>query len=575
MRHVLLIVLFGVSLLARTNGLPEFTKEEQQWIKDNPVVRFGYDSEWKPIEFINEHGQHDGIAAEFLKIIAQKTGLTFKPLPDVSWAQSIDSVKNGTAEFLVCLAENEERTKFLNFTQTYVSYPFVIATQKEGDFVGGLDDLKGKTVAVPKGYAITKTLQEKYPQLSLIYTKDIESALMYVSIEKADATVANLGVLSYYLSSGGYHTLKIAADTELPKLNLKMGVSKQYPILHAILDKTLSTISQTERIEIIGKWGKVKYEHGVNMTKVWRIALISIAAVMLIIAIVVVWNRTLRKEIKLRKVAEIKLQRSLSQIQEQKEIIEIKNQEVTDSIKYAKRIQTAILPPTENFEAAFNSSFILYKPKDIVAGDFYWLQDKGDMVLFAAADCTGHGVPGAMVSVVCSNALNKVVNEMGIYDPGKLLDEVRNIVIERFKGSQNEIKDGMDISLAVYHRTTKTLNWAGAYNPLWMIREKDKSFVEIKGDKQPIGKCDHMTPFKTHQVELSKGDKLYLFTDGFADQFGGDKGKKIRSKTMRELVIKYNHFTMKEQMSFLEKFFVEWMGDLEQLDDICIIGVEI
>ncbi len=575
MRGVCALILCLLTVFGRSEGLPEFNKAELQWIKNHPTIKFGYDPEWKPIEFLNEDGKHDGIAAEFLKIIADKTGLTFNPLSNVSWAQSVDSVRNGDAELLVCLAQNDDRDAFLNFTQTYISYPFVIVTKQDGDFVGDLDDLKGKTIAVPKGYAITQKLQEKYPHLNLILTKDIESALMYISIDKADATVGNLGVLSYYLSSGGYQTLKIAADTDLPKLNLKMGVGKEYPVLHSILDKTLSTISQSERMEILEKWGKVKYEHGVNMAKVWRVALISVAAVMLIIAMVVVWNRTLRKEIKLRKTAEMKLQKSLSQIQEQKAIIEIKNQEVTDSIKYAKRIQTAILPPKSSFEDAFKSAFVLYKPKDIVAGDFYWLQDKGDMVLFAAADCTGHGVPGAMVSVVCSNALNKVVNEMGIYDPGKLLDEVRNIVVERFEGSQNEIRDGMDISLAVYHKTRKSLEWAGAYNPLWIIKTDNNSLHEIKGDKQPIGKCDHMTPFQTHQLQLTEGDKLYLFTDGFADQFGGAKGKKIRSKVMKQLVEKYSHLNMTEQMSRLNDFFINWMGDLEQLDDVCVIGVEV
>jgi serine phosphatase RsbU (regulator of sigma subunit) len=493
----------------------------------------------------------------------------------VSWAQSVDSIKNGAGDLLLCLAESEERKQFLNFSQTYAAYPFVIVTTIDADFVGSLEDLNGKTVAVPRGYIVTEKLKKEFPRITIIQTKDLESALMYVSIGKADATVGNLGVIGYYLNYGGYQTLKIAADTEFTKLELKMAVSTREPILLSILDKTLSTISQTEKMEILEKWGVVHYDHGVDMAKIWRIALICLGIVFLVIILIVIWNRTLRKEINKRKVAEAKLQTSFSQIQQQKEIIEIKNQEVTDSIKYAKRIQNAILPSTDSFENAFESSFVLYKPKDIVAGDFYWLQKKGDLVLFAAADCTGHGVPGAMVSVVCSNALNKVVNEMEIYDPGVLLNATRDIVIERFEGSESDIKDGMDISLAVYNKANGKLQWAGAYNPLWVVKSASNEFVEIKADKQPIGKCDRMEPFTTHTVELDKGDKIYLFTDGFADQFGGSKGKKIRSKTMKELVLKYTGLSMTEQMNTLDAFFEDWMGDLEQLDDICIIGVEV
>jgi len=188
----------------------------------------------------------------------------------------------------------------------------------------------------------------------------------------------------------------------------------------------------------------------------------------------------------------------------QKQIVEEKNKEITDSIQYAKRIQSAILPPNKVVKEYLQESFILYKPKDIVAGDFYWLEHKDDKVLFAAADCTGHGVPGAMVSVVCNNGLNRSVREYGLTDPGKILDKTREIVVEEFEKSEEEVKDGMDIALCSLEGTK--LQYAGAHNPLWIIRNGE--LLETKANKQPIGKFDNPEPYNTHTIELQKGDSV-------------------------------------------------------------------
>lgn len=259
----------------------------------------------------------------------------------------------------------------------------------------------------------------------------------------------------------------------------------------------------------------------------------------------------------------------------QKQIVEEKNKEITDSIHYAKRIQAAILPPNKVVKEFLPQSFIMYKPKDIVAGDFYWLEHKDNKVFFAAADCTGHGVPGAMVSVVCNNGLNRSVREHGIIDPGKILDKTREIVIHEFEKSEDEVKDGMDISLCVLDG--QKLLWAGANNPLWIVRPiKDKyEFIELKPDKQPIGKYAEEKPFTTHEVELQKGDSIYIFTDGYHDQFGGEKGKKFKAAKLKELLLSIQDKIMSEQHSIINNAFETWKGSLEQVDDVCVIGVKI
>ena len=259
-------------------------------------------------------------------------------------------------------------------------------------------------------------------------------------------------------------------------------------------------------------------------------------------------------------------------IQEQKEIVQEKNKEILDSINYTKRIQSAILPAYDTINTYLKDYFILYKPKDIVAGDFYWLEIKNGKTLFAVADCTGHGVPGAMISVVCNNGLNRSVREHNLTDPGKILDKTREIVIEEFsKSGEEEMADGMDISLCSIDGFK--MQWAGANNPLWIIRKGE--LLETLPNRQPIGNYPFPEPFITHETTLEKEDKLYLFSDGFADQFGGIKGKKYKVKNLKKLLISISHNPMNEQQRILNTVFEEWRSDLEQIDDICILGLKI
>lgn len=260
-------------------------------------------------------------------------------------------------------------------------------------------------------------------------------------------------------------------------------------------------------------------------------------------------------------------------IRSQKIIVEEKNKEILDSISYAKRIQTAILPPNKVVKEYLQNSFILYKPKDIVAGDFYWMETVGEKVLFAAADCTGHGVPGAMVSVVCNNGLNRAVREFGLTDPGKILDKTCEIVVQEFEKSEDDVRDGMDIAFCCLEGNK--LYFAGAHNPLWIIRKGASEIEVIKADKQPIGKFYESNPYTTHTVELQKGDTFYVFSDGFADQFGGEKGKKIKTTGFKQLLLSIQHMNMEEQKKHIDQTFENWKGSLEQIDDVCVIGVKV
>lgn len=267
------------------------------------------------------------------------------------------------------------------------------------------------------------------------------------------------------------------------------------------------------------------------------------------------------------------IEKQKEQVEGQKKIVEEKQKEIIDSITYAQRLQQAILPALELLQKNVNEYYIFYQPKDIVAGDFYWSEVINENFFIAAADSTGHGVPGAMVSVVCSSALSRSVKEFGLVNTGEILDKTRELVIETFTKSNADVKDGMDISLLRIDKSNRKIYWSGANNPLWYL--KNGEMKEIKADKQPVGRTLNTSPFITHELEYAEGIYFFLFTDGYADQFGGPKGKKFKYKQLNEMLLANYPLTMDEQYVNLKATFNNWKGKLEQVDDVCVIGIRI
>lgn len=332
------------------------------------------------------------------------------------------------------------------------------------------------------------------------------------------------------------------------------------------LDEKLSEVNAAHNVE--KKEKEIEILNVEKSSQKKRNILATIVAIVSLIAFIIAIYSYVRK----RKDNRL-IQHQKEEVEKKNEIIEHKQKEIIDSINYAKRLQEAILPAKNTWQKHLPQSFILYKPKDIVAGDFYWMERVDDLVLFAAADCTGHGVPGAMVSVVCCEALNRSVKEFGLTEPGKILDKTREIVIETFQKNETEVKDGMDISLCALSLTTNVLKWSGANNPLWILQ--NGNLQELKADKQPVGKYVSESPFTTHEIALNKGDSIFVFTDGYADQFGGANQKKMKYKKFGEQILQINNLNPGSQMEELDRFFMEWKGQLEQVDDVCVIGVKL
>ena len=268
--------------------------------------------------------------------------------------------------------------------------------------------------------------------------------------------------------------------------------------------------------------------------------------------------------------------RQKDEIDGQKSKLEELYKDVTDSIKYAKRLQDSILPPTEYMKKLFPKAFVLFKPKDIVSGDFYWMHKVGQKHLFAAVDCTGHGVPGAFMSLVGANGLNSAVKEHKLVKPGEILDDLNKYAHEALnKDSEDStVRDGMDIALCSIDYNKMELEFSGAYNPLYLIR--DGEIVITKSDKFAIGSfAPNEKNYETKKISIKKGDIIYVFSDGYPDQFGGLKGKKFMYRKFRDTLLSVKDLPMLKQKQILDKEIEEWRGSFEQVDDILVIGVMI
>jgi serine phosphatase RsbU (regulator of sigma subunit) len=301
-----------------------------------------------------------------------------------------------------------------------------------------------------------------------------------------------------------------------------------------------------------------------NKNKLWMIVLV-VGILLVIVLAALFYNRSQLK------------QRANHLLEHRNSEITLQKKEITDSINYAKRIQESILPPADAWSKMLPDSFIFYRPKDIVSGDFYWIEQKNDVVCFAAVDCTGHGVPGALMSVVGFNLLTQAINEVNLLKPSDILRHLDAGVTKTLRQSEEGkgVKDGMDLSLCSLNKKTLELEYAGAFNSLYYV--SNGALTEIKADKFPIGvniggKVDDYT---NHHIRLKKGDCVYLYSDGYADQFGGPKGKKFKYNQLKEMLTAISGLPVEEQRNEIERRFDAWKGDLEQVDDVVIIGVRV
>ena len=354
--------------------------------------------------------------------------------------------------------------------------------------------------------------------------------------------------------------------------NLMLSYSLKDSIFHKDSEKALAemetkyeTAKKEKEILELNKTKELQQEK-LDAEKKQRIGLIIGVILLLGLSI------SIFKSYSQKKKSNIEIEAQRDEANRQKAIVEEKNNDILESISYAKRIQEAILPQNDLIKSTFKDSFVYYKPKDIVSGDFYWLYPVNENeILFAAVDCTGHGVPGAFMSIIGNNGLNKAVQEASLTKPSEILDYLNSFVIKSLKQDSTHMKDGMDIALCHLNLKTNELQYAGAHNPLVLIRENE--IIETKADRFSIGSKE--ISFTNHAIEVKNNDSIFIYSDGFSDQFGGSDGKKFSSKRLKDMFVRISSLDSEAQYNQIDSIFRDWTKNEEQLDDICIVGVKI
>ena len=307
------------------------------------------------------------------------------------------------------------------------------------------------------------------------------------------------------------------------------------------------------------------------------IVIIGLAVILLLaMGLVSMYNNNLKRSKRLNE----EIQGQKEEIETQRDHLFTQNEAITDSINYAERIQSAMLPPDHYIHELLDEVFVLYKPRDIVSGDFYWIKQVNQHIVVAAADCTGHGVPGAFMSMLGISYLNEIVQRREITRANQVLDEMRRQVKHSLRqhGQPDESKDGMDMALCVIDSKTREVQFAGANNPLYLVRDTNglPELEEIKADPMPLGYYSAKDrPFTNHIIPAGTGDTFYIFSDGYIDQKGGDKNRKFMSRNFKDLLLEINDLSLYDQKEFLDRTLTKWMGSNTQIDDILVIGFRV
>lgn len=411
-------------------------------------------------------------------------------------------------------------------------------------------------------------IAEEYDKL-----RDTEKALGYFQqaydLSKKAKTYNNLAYLSFSIAKIFESRKDFNKFSEMIRLHLNYKDSNEkYNRVQHILQQQLEF--DFERRYVADSIRFEQREHLKNMQleaaaekldkeKYFRIMLVGILSVIILFSIFI-FNRFMVTR------------RQKAIIERQKQIVELKNSEILDSINYTRRLQSAILPQISDIKKELDID-ILYMPKDIIGGDFYFFEKYNGHTFFAICDCTGHGIPGALMSVVCHHALQKAIKEFNLTEPGTILDKTRQIIIESLNATQQNIKDGMDCSLLAINNADQTIQWAGANNHVWI--QDNNTLTEIKADKQPVAFYENTKSFTTHGLPVQKGDFVYLFTDGYGDQFGGPRGKKFKNKALKEFLMTVYNTPVEKQAEMLQKNFINWKQALDQVDDVAIAVIKV
>ncbi|MBF0448095.1 MAG: transporter substrate-binding domain-containing protein [Magnetococcales bacterium] len=675
--------------------LVDLTLEERRWLKKNKNFRLGIDPSWAPFEFINEQGEYSGISSGYVDLIRTRLGISLVPKLDLSWAEAMEQVQLGRIDVISTLVKTPKREKFLNFTNPYTSFPMVITTRKDAPYVDSLDSLDDKKVGVVKGYVTGELIKESHETIKLVPFKNLLVGLQALNKGEIDAFVDNLMTITHAIDRSKLNDLKIAAPTEF-KIELSMGVRKDLPELVPILNKALGTITERDRSAIVNTWTAIQVNLGTDLKTIVLWATPIILVVLIIIALIIRWNRRLGREVFERKQAQEGLakerelletvlgsiqqglvaydkdlrliisNRRFSEIREVPEELTIPGTSFSDlirhdvnrgefgpcnveefiafqterakefkahhfdrirpngtvikiegaplpgggfvstfsditarkkaeaeekllqaqrddalhvisgSIQYASRIQRSILPAKKILDTQVADYFVVWEPRDTVGGDMYWCRPWADGLLIMLGDCTGHGVPGAFMTLISNGALDEAYLETPPGNPAILLQRVhQHIQISLGQDQKQEAEgsdDGIEIGACFLSGDNQTLTFAGARFELFILEDGEISI--IKGVKAGLGY--RSTPldieFVNHTIDLSGQKTFYMTSDGLIDQIGGEKNRGFGKRRFTALLTANGHLPLSDQKERILKTLSDYQDSQKRRDDLSIIG---
>ncbi|PHR69935.1 MAG: hypothetical protein COA66_13995 [Arcobacter sp.] len=574
----------------------ELTKQETLWLSSKPILKFAVDPNWLPIEAINKKSkQYEGMMADILSTISETSGIQFKLVETKEWSKSIELAKNSEVDVLAALSTTDKRKKFLNFSDKTVILSDGVIMQNNSTFITSLNGLKGLRIGVSDGTSLHDMLKKDYPNLIIRPIKGIEKGLDKLHKGEIDAFIGNLEVASHIIIKKHFFNLKIVFKLEQTR-QLHIGLIKSLPKeALSIINKSLKSISQNEFNTIRQRWIGLKINKEIDYTIFYKIAF----AVIVLIIFFIFTNRKLQQLVNKRtqdlqkerdKLSSFNknLESLVSQrtvlLEDAKNELEESNKLTRDSINYAALIQHALIPEEDAFDIYFKTHFALWSPKDVVGGDIYLFEElRGEHeCLLMVIDCTGHGVPGAFVTMLVKaierQVVSKIVNNEDLeVSPAWILSyfnkSMKKILKQDNKDSLSNA--GFDGGILYYNKKQKYIKYAGAETPLFYFEEDELKV--IKSDRHSVGykKSDINYEFTEHTIDVKAGMQFYLSTDGYLDQNGGEKAFPFGKRKFQELLKKVHTLAYEEQKEIFLSTMKEYQGDEIKNDDITMIALKI
>lgn len=537
-----------------------FSKTEHLWIQQHPTINFTGDPNWLPFEAFTKEGDYIGIIAGLIRIIEKRSSLRFNKIPTKTWEESVEHLKSGKVDILTETTDSPLRSEFL-FTQAILPNPIIVMMQEGNPYVHSLRQLSEKKIAIIKEYGYISKIKEKYPDHNFYEVDNIQEGLSSVAEGKYDAMLSTMALGSYTVRQMQISNVRVVGKTEF-QTQIGFAVSREYAPLVGILNKIINSIEEQQKQKIMDKWVTQEYVEKIDYTLIYQIAAIAL----LIIIGTLFWSWRLKKEIIRRTILENRLAQA--------------NRQITDSIEFAAIIQQAFIPEEQELSLFFKDYFTIWEPRDIVGGDIYFFDklDEKNQAILMVIDCTGHGVPGAFVTMLVKtlarNLIAHVKEENKRISPAELLSvfnrSLKHLLKQQDKSSLSNA--GFDAAIILIDKDENELIYAGANIPLFYM--KDSKIIIIKADRHSLGYKTSNADFKftDHALSFDQTIQFYLTTDGYIDQNGGKKSFPMGKKQFKNILETHTEKTMMEQKRILKEALITYQGNEDRNDDITIVG---